>query len=79
MELKLVACCNTWHVSSVYKWEDQVESSHEVALLCKTLPHLKDEAVAFIEQNHSYDVPLILQRSEEVNISYGEWMTSVLQ
>ena len=47
-------------VSSVFRWQDSIESSEESLLVVKTRLSLLDDVVALIKQVHSYDVPEII-------------------
>ncbi|MCT4536082.1 divalent-cation tolerance protein CutA [Halodesulfovibrio sp.] len=58
---RLAACINIFPaVESIYRWENEVQSSHEVVLIAKT----SEEKVTALTQRarelHSYDVPCIL-------------------
>jgi periplasmic divalent cation tolerance protein len=56
---RLIACGNTWPVSSSFRWEGTVERASEVMLLVKTTSDRESEAIALITELHSYDVPAI--------------------
>lgn len=61
VEARLAACANLVPgVSSIYRWEGEVERAGEVLLLLKTteerLPELVERAAAL----HPYDVPEVL-------------------
>ena len=59
LEKNLVACGNTWPVSSAYRWNDKVEEAVEVMLLVKTSEDRLVEATNLICELHSYDLPAI--------------------
>ena len=47
-------------VSSVFWWQDKVESDQESLLIIKTRAGLLDEIVSLVKEIHSYDVPEII-------------------
>jgi periplasmic divalent cation tolerance protein len=55
------ACVNIVpRVSSVFRWQGNIESGEESLLVVKTRLSLLDDVVALIKQMHSYDVPEII-------------------
>ena len=76
VEAKLAACVQVLpKMTSVYYWEGKVQSEAEHLLLIKTAKEKFDELSAFIEQNHSYDVPEIIAiSSEKVSDDYLNWV-----
>ncbi len=78
---KLAACVQILPpMTSVYVWESKVQLEAEHLLLIKTLPEKWDALVAFITENHSYDVPEIVA-FDAANVSepYRAWLDSVLK
>ena len=61
VELRLAACVQIFPVESVYVWKDSVCNDDEFVLLIKTRAELFDELVSAIRENHSYEVPEIIQ------------------
>lgn len=58
---RLVACGNVIPgVTSVYRWEGQVETASEVVLMMKTTTERLPALKARIGELHSYDVPEVL-------------------
>jgi periplasmic divalent cation tolerance protein len=58
---RLAACVNILpSIESIYRWQGQVESAHEVLLLVKTLRERFSELQRRIIQLHSYDTPEII-------------------
>jgi periplasmic divalent cation tolerance protein len=56
-----VACVNIVPgVSSVFRWQGNIESGQESLLVVKTRLSLLDDVVALVRQVHSYDVPEII-------------------
>ncbi|MDR1401537.1 MAG: divalent-cation tolerance protein CutA [Puniceicoccales bacterium] len=57
----LAACVQVQKVESFYRWENKIERVEEYLLSAKTMAILFRELEEFIEKNHSYDTPEILQ------------------
>ena len=61
VEQRLAACVSAGSLAtSVYPWQDKVETATEVPLTIKTSPHRLAELKRFIETHHGYDVPELL-------------------
>ncbi len=66
-------------MTSIYFWEGKVQTEAEHLLLIKTLDEKFDELSAFINANHSYDVPEIVAiDAEKVSVEYLKWMSDYL-
>lgn len=63
---KLAACCQIVpQLHSVYMWKGKLEEASEVLLRMKTLRKEVPALLAFLEKNHSYEVPELLLFSPE--------------
>lgn len=61
VEARLAACANViGNVTSVFRWQGQIEEEAEAVLILKTRRGLVDEATAKIKDLHSYDCPCVL-------------------
>ncbi|NQY81220.1 MAG: divalent-cation tolerance protein CutA [Candidatus Caenarcaniphilales bacterium] len=80
LEKKLVACANIYpEISSIYKWENQIEKSNEIAMVLKTKIENYSELEKEITKLHSYDCPAILQIPiSKLNKSYASWLEESL-
>ena len=58
---RLAACVQIMAIDSHYVWEGKAENSAEFLLLVKTRAALYPDVEQFLTENHSYDVPEILQ------------------
>src|SRR5688500_10178880 len=78
---KLAACAQILpKMTSVYFWEGKIHKEDEHLLLIKTLPEKYKELEAFINENHSYDVPEIVAiESSNVFSKYREWLENYLR
>ncbi|MEE8425381.1 MAG: divalent-cation tolerance protein CutA [Elusimicrobiota bacterium] len=76
VERKLAACVNAVPgVSSVYRWEDKIEKTEEILLLCKTRAALTPELAEFVRKNHPASVPEIISLAIETgNKPYLDWL-----
>ncbi len=75
VEARLAACVNAIPgLKSYYRWQGKVEIDSEIQLLIKTRRGRFDELAAWIQANHSYDVPeIIAVAAERVSESYLAW------
>lgn len=61
VEERLAACANIVPgVTSVYRWEGQVQSDSEVLLVVKTADSRLSRIVERVKELHSYDVPEVV-------------------
>lgn len=81
IDIKLAACVQILpKVTSIYFWEGKVQKEDEHLLLIKTLREKYEELEAFINENHSYDVPEIIAiESSNVSSKYREWLENYLR
>lgn len=58
---KLAACVNILpEMTSIYRWEGEVEESKEVAIIAKTRKNLFKKLEKRVRELHSYDCPCII-------------------
>lgn len=75
LEERLIACANSWPVSSAFRWNDELDEVVEVMLLTKTTDDRQAAAVAVINRLHSYDLPAIsVVRVEAASSEYERWV-----
>ncbi|WNI24901.1 divalent-cation tolerance protein CutA [Streptomyces sp. ITFR-16] len=61
VEARLAACVQiSAPVTSVYRWQNAVETTEEWQLLLKTTAERYDELQAYIEEAHDYETPEII-------------------
>ena len=78
VERRLAACVNVLGgATSIYRWQQSVETAHEVPVLIKTRRPLYAEVEAAIREMHSYELPEIIA----VPITHGlprylDWITT---
>jgi periplasmic divalent cation tolerance protein len=61
VERRLAACAQLFPIESIYSWQGKICDENEVMLLIKSQTALFDEIAATIKENHSYEVPEIVQ------------------
>ena len=77
---KFAACVQILpRMSSIFFWEGQVHREDENLVLIKTTREKYPELEAFINENHSYDVPeIVAVESSNVSAKYREWLEGYL-
>lgn len=60
VELKLIACAQIFPITSIFNWDNAVQSEEEYFIQAKTVRGRITEIEKFIIENHSYDVPEII-------------------
>jgi|SaaInl7_200m_RNA_FD_contig_101_68515_length_4861_multi_4_in_0_out_0_3 periplasmic divalent cation tolerance protein len=77
VEKKLAACVQLSEISSFYRWDGLIHHEPEIRLLIKTDKVLYDAVERFILENHSYEIPQIVQIPiEGASYEYRHWMSN---
>ena len=76
IELDRAACAQVdGPITSVYRWEGQIESAREWRLTLKCRVDQLDELERWIHRRHPFQVPQwIVVRAEHVSAAYLSWM-----
>jgi len=76
LEKRKAACVNILpRVSSIFWWQDKLDSAQEILLIVKTKASLVNEIVRLVREVHSYDVPEIIALPiVGGNRDYLEWI-----
>ena len=76
VERKLAACVNILpNVSSIYRWEGNIQKDHEVILLAKTTMSLQERLCELVKDHHPYDCPCICFYSMDSGYPpYLQWL-----
>jgi len=75
---RLAACVNLLPaVESVYRWQGQLETAHEVPILIKTSRHAYPALEAALQELHPYDVPEIIALPVAAGLAaYLSWVVA---
>ena len=78
VEMKLAACVNILaECTSVYRWQDKIETAGEVPLMIKTRGAIYDEVEAQIRRLHPYELPEIVAVTVERGLpDYLDWVSA---
>ena len=81
VESRLAACCQVaGPITSHYAWEGKLEAEQEYHLSAKTKASLFAALSAWVEKNHSYEVPQVLALPiVEISQPYANWLEGSLQ
>jgi len=78
VEKRLAACVQILPIDSIYTWNENIEESAELLLLCKIKRSDYDDAAAAIRALHSYETPEIVVIAIEAGSSdYLAWIDAV--
>ena len=78
---KKIACANILPgVSSLFWWQDKLDSAQETLLIIKTKATLLAEIVELVKELHSYEVPEIIALPViGGNEDYVKWVSQVVK
>ncbi|KKH45282.1 divalent-cation tolerance protein CutA [Methanosarcina sp. 1.H.A.2.2] len=71
---RLAACVNMFPVSSIYRWNENIEKQNEIAMLVKTDSSRLDEIIKVVKILHTYDLPAIEFWGIEGEQEYLDWV-----
>ncbi|MBI2830500.1 MAG: divalent-cation tolerance protein CutA [Chloroflexi bacterium] len=76
LEKRKVACVNIVpSVSSLFWWQDKIDSAEEVMLVAKSREDLLPQVIEIVKQIHSYEVPEIIALPiVGGNADYLQWL-----
>ena len=68
------------NISSLYIWNDKIESNQEFLLNIKTINTMKDKIVDIIKTYHEYEIPQIISYDFRIHSeNYKEWFQSTVK
>ncbi len=80
LEKKLAACVQVQEINSFFSWKNEINKEKEYLLLIKTKHLLYDKIEQCIKENHSYEVPEIIELPIiNGSKSYCNWIEEVCQ
>ena len=71
---RLAACVSIKEVKSIYKWQETIEENKEFELTIKSLPKNLNELTDVIEKNSTYEIPELIYKIFDSEISYFHWV-----
>ncbi len=76
VERRLAACVNIIPgMTSIYRWEGNIERGSEVVMIIKTRSTLSDDVIADVRSAHTYDNPaLLVIQVLEGSAAYCQWL-----
>lgn len=75
VEKRLAACGNIVDMKSIYWWKGSLRDEGEALIVFKTTEERASELRLFLEREHPYDVPEIVQvEPGHVNRKYLRWV-----
>ena len=75
VEERLAACANIFPITSIYRWNDNIEESNEIGIIVKTKSAKIKEIEKRVNEIHSYEVPCIISfRIDQGSEKYLEWI-----
>ena len=81
VDQKLCACINIFpEHESIYRWNDKIEDSKEIAAILKTSQTKLKELTSFIETKHPFETPCIaVLQPDRINQSFATWLRSEMR
>jgi len=80
IEEKLAISMDSWIINSIYPWQGVVEEVDQYMLMFSTQKKKSDALVKFIEDEHSYKIPMIAKcQTNMTNMSYQLWVDDTLK
>lgn len=79
VEGKLAISADYWLIGSIYPWKKVLQEVDQYMLMLTTEKFLNKDLMSFIENNHSYTVPIVfMNETSIVNPNYSFWVDTVL-
>jgi periplasmic divalent cation tolerance protein len=75
VERQLAACVALKPVTSIYRWQGQIERSEEVQILIKSHPARAAALEQAVRELHSYSTPQWLTWPAEAGEAYAAWLS----
>jgi periplasmic divalent cation tolerance protein len=76
IDKKIAACVSIMPgLTSIYRWQGQIENSREVLMMAKTTPDNYDRLESALKACHPYELPEILAVATECGLpDYLQWV-----
>lgn len=80
LKLKLIACANCIHSTSLYSWNRKIKEADEFVVIMKTFSHQYKKIEMVIKESHLYQCPCIFSISlSDILYEYATWMKEVVE
>ena len=80
IESKIAACANIFPINSMYSWNENIENTNEYLVIYKTTDKKIKQLRQFLEENHSYEIPEIIDfELNHTNSKYLDWIIQSTQ
>lgn len=73
---RLAACANIFAMTSVYRWDGQIQHAEEFGILIKTTQENLTQAKENILAQHPYEVPCVIDFEANSIPPYLDWIKS---
>ena len=75
VEERLAACVNIFPITSIFRWNDNVDEACEYGIIVKTKTDKVKQVEKRVKELHSYEVPCVISlRINEGSAEYLEWI-----
>ncbi len=74
LKQKLIACANTFPITSAYWWKDEIANESEVVSIVKTTKENWEKVKSEVKRIHPYEVPCIIKIEVAANEEYEAWI-----
>ncbi|NVO03964.1 MAG: divalent-cation tolerance protein CutA [Bacteroidetes bacterium] len=76
---KLAVSADYWMINSIYPWDKVIQEGEQYMLMLATQKALSEQLIKYLEIEHSYSVPVIVQCDISfTNQPYHFWADNVL-
>lgn len=70
---KLAVCVHVEKIKSLYFWEGKLCKEREYRLLFKTVPENTEKLQNWLQENHPYQTPAVVQIVAKTTLQYATW------
>ena len=75
VEERLAACVNIFPITSIYRWNENIEEANEFVILAKTRTGKVKDIENRVKQLHSYEVPCVISfKIDSGSEDYLHWI-----
>ena len=75
---KLAACISIKEIFSIYEWDNDIEETKEFEITIKSKPEFKENLIAFLHKNSTYEVPQIIYKKYNTEMKYYDWLKNTI-